>query len=161
MKATRSRPDPAGTAQARVWRAPGWARALATSLALCNLVELTAWFRSAAAGGAGRGLGAACHVAVFTYLATISVLYAIRCKVILTRETVIIVNVLRSHTVSVAEISGVLGMVAGLAILRDGRRGFVLIEAAPLSRWALDLPFSRCGEIAHAVLAAARRSAAD
>jgi hypothetical protein len=110
--------------------------------------------------GTERGPGAVCGAAATAYLAISLTAYAVRSRVILTPDAVIVVNMLSTRTIALTEITGVIGMIPCLAITRSGPRRPVFAGAAPLARWGIRVPLSHSGEIAEALLAAARRRGA-
>jgi hypothetical protein len=111
--------------------------------------------------GTERGPGAVCGAAGAAYLAASLTGYLLRSRVILSSDAVIIINTFSTRRVALAEITGVLGMIPCLAIIRSGARRPVFAGAAPLSRWGIGVPLSHSGEIAHAILTAARRHSAS
>lgn len=141
----------------RTWRAPRWARSGAGLTALCCLAE-TARAIYAAALGNPHGIGASCETAVFAFLCLHLALYAARSKVILTPESLIVVNALRTCTIDPGQITDLVGCTYGILVLPRGRRG-AFIGAAPLALQKMSSPSSQPAEIANAVAAAARRRA--
>lgn len=111
--------------------------------------------------GTERGPGAVCGTAATAYLAASLTAYAARSRMILTSDAVIVVNMLSTRTIALTEITGVIGMIPCLAIINSGQRRPVFAGAAPLARWGIRVPLSHSGEIAHAILTAARRHAPD
>lgn len=148
-----------GAAGARTWRAPWWARAAAIAGAVCCLAAVAIGLYAVDVG-AEAGPGAACGVAGSALLALICGLYAARSRVILTPETVVVVNALHTRTLDVREVVGVVGLPGSLGIVCAGRRG-AIVGAAPLARWRVRAPHSHSGDIAHAILAAASRHDPD
>ncbi|MBR7830618.1 hypothetical protein KDK95_30230 [Actinospica sp. MGRD01-02] len=140
----------------RAWRAPRWARGCAAAIALCAVTVFAVGVRMMCIA-TERGPGAVCGAAGTAYLAVSLAAYAARSRVILTFDAVIVVNMFTTRRVELAEITGVLGMIPCLAILRSGHGRPVFAGAAPLSRWGIGVPLSHSGEIAEALLAAARR----
>ena len=156
MPTRRSTAGPVAGGPLRTWRAPRWARVCATAIALCSSAALAIGLRMMCLG-TERGPGAVCGAAATAYLAASMTAYAVRSRVILTPDAVKVVNMLSTRTIALTEITGVIGMIPCLAILHSGPRRPVLAGAAPLARWGIRVPLSHSGEIAEALLAAARR----
>jgi len=159
MPTRRSTAGPAAGEPLRTWQAPRWALLFATAIALCSLTALAIGLRMMWIG-TERGPGAVCGAAGAAYLAASLTAYAVRSRVILTPDAVVVVNMLTTRTIALTEITGVIGMVPCLAITRSGPRRPVFAGAAPLARWGIRAPLSHSGEIAESLLAAARRQGA-
>jgi len=147
-----------GAVPARTRQAPCWARGCVVWAVAWNLVPL-ALDVSVAPEGAGRGPGTAFTAVGFAFFALVLVLHAARSRVIGTPQV-------RDRRQCAAnphdrvERGCRCGRIRfGLGIVCTAGRGAVV--GAALARWEIRVPLSRSGQIAHAILAAARRHDGD
>lgn len=91
-------------------------------------------------------------------LGVLGAAYVGRARIALSRDALIVTNLLRTHVIPYAEIESVTGSLWGLAIARTGHRT-LLAAALPVSTRPVRAGVhTREGQIAHAIMQAARQS---